>query len=82
MFEMREANSMPQALEKLKYGNVRVNRNWSAFERDGVIMYHGESAVMSETQYAAYAGATEVSMKREQEIYDDTVAELIEEGVI
>lgn len=80
MFVISEANSMPPEIENLKYGNVRVNRNWERFERDGQTVYRGETAVMSAAQYAAYVGAKEVAARREQEIVDETVLNLIEEG--
>ena len=79
-FVKSEANSTPKAVEKLKYGNVRVNRNIAAEERDGQTVYTYETAIMTETQYAAYLGAQEVALKREQEIQDETVLALIEEG--
>ena len=79
-FVKSEANSAPKAVEKLKYGNVRVNRNIATEERDGQTVYTYETTIMTETQYAAYLGAQEVALKREQEIQDETVLALIEEG--
>ena len=82
MFKRAEANEMPRAVEPLKYGRVRVNRNVKMETRDGATVYVYESAVMSESAYAAYVGAKEVAQKREQEIADETILALIEEGSI
>lgn len=44
--------------------------------------YVGESAIMSETAYASYAGATQVETKRENAIIDQYTQELIEGGIL
>ena len=82
MFKRTESATRPRDVEPLKYGNVRVNRNVEETERDGATVFVYESAVMSEAAYAAYVGAKEVAQKREQEIADETILALIEEGSI
>lgn len=75
-------DSKPAEARPIKGGKVIVTRNVVEAERDGVTYYTGESAIMTETAYAAYLGAKEVASKREQEIVDDFVEELIKEGMI
>ena len=76
-------NSPPPAVEQLKGGKYRINRNVVANTlEDGTVVYDGESAVVTEAGFMAYQGAVQVKTKREQEIYDDTIEELIEEGVL
>lgn len=82
MFKRTESVTRPREVEPLKYGNIRVNRNVEEVERDGTTVYIYESAVMTEAAYAAYVGAREVAQKREQEIADETILALIEEGSI
>ena len=82
IFKKAEANEMPQAVELLKYGKVRVNRNVKTETRDGETVYVYETAVMSEAAYAAYAGAQEAEAKREAAIIDDYTLALIKEGVL
>lgn len=73
-------DSKPAEARPIKGGKVIVTRNVVEAERDGVTYYAGESAIMTETAYAAYVGAKEVAAKREQEIVDETILNLIEEG--
>jgi hypothetical protein len=80
MFRKCEANTRPPQVERLKFGNIRVNRNIAETTRDGQTVYEYETAVVPEAVYAAYAGAQEVALKREQEIADETILALIEEG--
>ena len=80
MFKRTEAADRPRDVEPLKYGRVRVNRNVTTETREGATVYVYESAIMTEAAYAAYVGAREVAQKREQEIVDETILALIEEG--
>lgn len=73
-------DSKPAEARPIKGGKIIVTRNVVEVERDGVTYYTGESAIMTETAYAAYVGAKEVAAKREQEIVDETILNLIEEG--
>ncbi len=82
MFKRTEAADRPRDVEPLKYCRVRVNRNVTTETRDGATVYVYESAIMTEAAYAAYVGAKEVAQKREQEIADETILALIEEGSI
>ena len=82
MFKRTEWNASPAAVTRLKDGRYIVTRKVEAIERDGVTVWTGESAIMSETQYAAYVGAMEVAERREAEIIDDYTMSLIEGGVI
>lgn len=70
----------PEPVKKTPSGKLVVSRNVEAVERDGETVYVGECAIMSEQAYAAYSGAVEVAQRREQEIVDETVLNLIEEG--
>lgn len=79
MFKACEFNEMPQPV-KAENGKYIVTRNVEAVERDGATVYIGEIAFMTESAYAAYIGAKEVAAKREQEIVDETILNLIEEG--
>lgn len=81
-FKLAEWNAKPPAVHPTKGGMVRVTRKVEAFERDGVTMWRGECAVMSEAAYAAYMGAQEAAERREAEIIDDYTMSLIEGGVI
>lgn len=82
MFKRTEWNASPAAATMLKDGRYMVARKVEAIEREGVTVYAGELAIMTETQYAAYIGAKEVAERREAEIIDDYTLQLIEEGVI
>lgn len=82
VFRRSEWNERPPEVHQNRDGSVRVVRNVEVAERDGTTIYVGEYAIMSESAYAAYAGAREVVQKREQEIADETVLALIEEGSI
>ena len=82
MFKYVEWNEMPQPSKKIRGGKVVVTRNVTQSERDGVVFYYGEMAIMSEASYAAYVGAKEVMARRENEIIDDYTLSLIEEGVL
>lgn len=82
LFKYSEWNKMPPAIHQMKDGNVRITRNVAAIQRDGEMVYVGECAVMTAAGYAAYVGAKEVAQKREQEIADETILALIEEGSI
>lgn len=82
MFKRTEANEMPRAVEPLKYGRVRVNRNVTTETRDGATVYVYETATMTEAAYAAYVGAQEAEAKREAAVIDDYTLALIEEGVL
>lgn len=73
-------DSKPAEARPVKGGKIIVTRNVVEAKRDGVTYYTGESAIMTETAYAAYLGAKEVAAKREQEIVDETILNLIEEG--
>ena len=79
-FQYCEWNQQPKSVEQIKGNRVIVTRNVTEVVRDGEKVYIGESAIMSETAYAAYVGAKEVAAKREQEIVDETILNLIEEG--
>lgn len=79
MFVKAEWNARPPAAAN-NHGIVVVTRNVEEVERDGIAMYVGEVARMSESAYAAYVGAMEVAAKREQEIVDETILNLVEEG--
>lgn len=79
MFKRCEFNTMPAAVRR-EGATYIVTRNVTEVERDGEIAYVGEIAYMSESAYFAYAGATEVAARREQEIVDETILNLIEEG--
>lgn len=79
-FQYCEWNQPPKSVEQIKGNRVIVTRSVTEAERDGEKVYIGESAIMSETAYAAYVGAKEVAAKREQEIVDETILNLIEEG--
>lgn len=81
-FKLAEWNMKPPRVEALKGKMVRVTRKVEAVERDGVTVWRGEAAIMSETQYAAYVGAQEAAARREAEVIDDYTLQLIEEGVI
>ena len=80
MFRRSEWNEKPPEVHQNRDGSVRVVRNVESAERDGATIYVGECAVMSESAYAAYVGAREVAQRREQEIMDETILALIEEG--
>ncbi len=82
MFGRAEANEAPRAVEPLKYGWVRVNRNVTTETRDGAVVYVYETATMTESAYAAYAGAQEAEARREADVIDDYTLALIEEGVL
>ena len=82
MFKRTEWNEHPAEAVRLKDGRFIVSRKVGAVEREGVTVWTGESAIMSETQYAAYVGAKEVAERREAEIIDDYTMSLIEGGVI
>lgn len=82
LFKYSEWNEMPPIVRQIKDGNVRITRNITATQRDGETVYVGECAVMTAVEYAAYVGAKEVAQKREQEIADETILALIEEGSI
>ena len=82
LFKYSEWNEMPPVIHQMKDGNVRIARNVTAIQRDGEMVYVGECAVMTAVEYAAYVGAREVAQKREQEIADETILALIEEGSI
>ena len=81
-FKLAEWNKRPPAVQPVKGGMVRVSRKVEQVERDGVAVWRGEYAVMSEAAYAAYVGAMEVAERREAEIIDDYTMSLIEGGVI
>lgn len=70
----------PEEVEKSECGALLVSRNVRAVERDGSTVYVGELAIMTVEGYSAYVGAQAVAAKREQEIQDETVLKLIEEG--
>ena len=80
LFRKTEWAHHPAEVGRDGAGHYLVSRNVSAVERDDGTVYIGELAIMTETQYAAYLGAQEVALKREQEIQDETVLALIEEG--
>ena len=82
MFKRTESATRPRDVEPLKYGNVRVNRNVEATERDGATVYVYESAIMTYAAYAAYVGAQEAEARREAAVIDDYTLALIEEGVL
>ena len=81
-FKLAEWNAKPPAVHPIKGGMVRVTRKVESFERDGVAMWRGECAVMTEAAYAAYVGAQEAEAKREAAVIDDYTLALIEEGVL
>ena len=82
IFKKAEANEKPRAVEPLKYGRVRVNRNVKTETRDGATVYVYETATMTEAAYTAYVGAQEAEAKREAAVIDDYTLALIEEGVL
>ena len=73
----------PHDFDTLKNG-VRVNldiRQVSVADGDGTVTkWRSRSCVMSAPEFAAYLGARSVAAKREQEIVDETVLNLINEG--
>lgn len=82
LFVETEWNERPPEAKRLIDGRVIVTKDVVEENTDEGVIYRGKSAVMSELMFAAYAGAKAVTQKREQEIYDETVEELIKEGVI
>ena len=70
----------PPTAEKDENGTYTVTRNVREVARNGETVYVGEVALMREAAYAAYVGAQEAEVRREQEIVDETVLNLIEEG--
>lgn len=90
-FVKAEWNEKPPAVEPLKGGLVRVNRNLVEETReaeDGSThsMWVGETLVMKEEAYFAYAGANEAEARRERVVAEEAIDEytlaLINEGVI
>lgn len=86
-FQRTEWNEKPPEVESLKGGQVRVSRNLVEETRtneDGSTstMWVGETAVMTEAAYYAYAAASQVETKREADVIDEYTMELIEGGVI
>lgn len=81
-FKVAEWNERPPAVQPVKGGMVRVSRKVEPVERDGVTVWRGEYAVMSEAAYAAYLGAQEAEARREAAVIDDYTMSLIEGGVI
>ena len=79
MFRKCEWDRRPPSV-KIEGGMYVVARKVETVERDGATVYCGEVAVMSAQAYAAYSGAVEVAQRREKEIVDETVLNLIEEG--
>ena len=79
MFKKCEFNAFPPEVKE-ENGKYIVTRNIEKVEREGTTVYVGEIAFMTESAYAAYVGAKEVAAKREQEIVDETILNLIEEG--
>lgn len=82
MFKRTEWNERPAETVRLKDGRYIVTRKVEEVEREGTTVFVGESAIMTETQYAVYVGAKEVAERREAEIIDDYTMSLIEGGVI
>ena len=75
-------NNKPPEVAVLKSGKVRVARSLVQFTNEDGTFWRGESAIMTADAYAAYEGARQVALKREQEIADETILALIEEGSI
>lgn len=81
MFKYTEWTAKPSAVKKITGSRYIVTRNVAeGTDPDGNAIWKGESAIMSEEAYAAYSAAESVAIKREQEIADETVLALIEEG--
>lgn len=81
MFKYCEWNASPASVTKERDTYI-VTRNVTTQARDGITVYVGEIAFMSESAYAAYIGSQQVETKREDAIIDDYTQELIEEGLI
>ena len=79
MFRKCEWNARPPEVARSGSEYV-VARNVTETERDGATVYIGEIAYMDAASYAAYTGASAVAIKREQDIVDETVLNLINEG--
>lgn len=75
-------NRKPPEVAALKNGRIRVTRNVVETSSEDGTFYQGESAVMTTAEYAAYQGASQVALRREQDIADETILALIEEGSI
>lgn len=82
MFEYTEWGALPPNVRKIVGSRVIVSRNVRAEERDRRTVYVGESAVMSESAYAAYVGAKEVETRRENDVIDEYTLDLIEKGIL
>ena len=79
-FQRTEWARRPAEVERDGAGHYLVSRNIEAVECEDGTAYVGELAIMDEAGYAAYLGAKEVAAKREQEITDEVILALIEEG--
>ena len=86
-FKKATWSAKPPDAQAIDGGRVIVARNVERVEmaaEDGsgetYCIWQGESAIMSTEAYGAYLGALEAERKREQEIADETVLALIEEG--
>lgn len=66
----------PMAVETIADGKVRVNTN---IKPNGE-QFESISCEMSAAEAAAYFGAQAFAFKREQEIQDEVILNLIEEG--
>lgn len=78
-------DSEPAEFENLKDGKCRVNvsvEKVTHTAEDGreVVQYKSLSKVMAGAEVAAYLGAKSVAARRENEIIDETILNLIEEG--
>lgn len=82
MFEYTEWDAMPPNMRKIVGNRVIVARNVHTEERDGRTVWVGESAIMSESAYAAYSGAAEAEKRRENAIIDEYTEQLIKGGII
>lgn len=82
MFEHTEWDALPPNVRKIVGNRVIVARNVHTEERDGRTVWVGESAIMSESAYAAYSGAAEAEKQRENAIIDEYTEQLIKGGII
>lgn len=80
MFKRTEWSGRPPEHAIDGAGRHLVARNVNAVARDGAVAWVGELAIMDDAAYGAYLGSQEAERKREQEIVDETVLGLIEEG--
>lgn len=81
MWVKSESNERPPEAEAVSNGRYILRRNIKEVKNhEGVTLYQYEERIITDLEYGVLDAVNTINLKRENEIIDDFVMQMIEEG--